>query len=281
MDLSPAIGTTFDYRIPIDKMFEYIHEGGFDHVAIGMKLDHSSYHTAEGRKILKEMLDKWHLSIDSVHANYVDKDKGDIASLDENIRKKGVNDFCIMIDAAADLNGRILVFHAHGWKYDLEQNINGYIDSVLKSVEVMIARSVESGVKLAVENLYNKGSIRILQELFSRFTPDELGFCYDSSHDMICKETEFSEILKKYSSRLLTTHLSDNMGRKDDHMIPYTGAIEFDKVINDFPKTTYNGNILLEVEVRQHPGLADFTSEFLRQSFDAAMRIRKEIIEHN
>jgi sugar phosphate isomerase/epimerase len=276
MELAPAIGTTFDYSIPLDIMLGLVHEAGFDYISLGMNLEHSNYHTPDGRKNIKSLLSRYDLKLDSIHANYIHED-ADIASQDEDIRKRGVGDFIEVLRASHDLDCGIVIFHAHRG-YDPFDNISCICDSVLHSVDTLVAESQKLGIKLAVENLYNLGSNRILEALFERFSPDSLGFCYDSSHDNISKETVFGDILRNYSRRLIATHFSDNHGSEDEHMIPFTADVDFEFICEYFPVDTYRGNLLLETETRNHPELDGFTQEFLRQSFDAGMNLRRDIL---
>jgi L-ribulose-5-phosphate 3-epimerase len=279
MRLQPAIGTTFDYSIPLEPMLEMIRESGFEHVAIGMDLDHSCYHTPGGRKNLAALLDRFNLSIDSIHANYMHKD-ADIGSLDNDLRLLGVEDFKSVIDATSEMGAQIVVFHPHNW-YDLADRLDERIAAVLKSVESMVSYAGKKDIKLAAENLFRNESTSILETCFASFSPDDLGFCYDSSHDNITPDSSLGELLSRHSNRLLTTHFSDNMGKQDDHMIPYMGSIDFRKVAGSFPLDTYKGNLLLETEIRLHENLKTFPAEFLRNCFDASMRMRNEILMGN
>ena len=279
MTFSCAIGTTFDYSIPIGYMLPKIRRSGFSHVAIGMNLSHMPYHTSEGRVILAELMKQNKLEFDSIHANYMHDDV-DISSPDVTLRSQGVLDFLHVIEAASSLECGIVVFHAHrvyGPIGDMELRT----DAVLKSVETLINSAKENNVKLAVENLFNKGSNLILDSLFENFHPDDLGFCYDSSHDNIIKETTFGEVLIKNFDRLLTTHLSDNRGEKDDHMIPFKGNIDFDLLCKNLPWEKYNGNILLETESRLHSTLKGTPDKFLWVCYNAAKEIRERIFNYH
>ena len=170
----------------------------------------------------------------------------------------------------------LVIFHPHR-RYDSLDNQSRRIDAVIRSVDALIKIAQNSDVHIAVENLFTMGSDKILDTLFERFSPEDLGFCYDSSHDNISPGSDFGVILNKYGNWLSATHISDNMGKNDDHMIPYSGQIEFSKFIQNFPIEKYNGNLLFETEIRMHPELKGQSEKFLSLCYDAAMRLRKEI----
>ena len=204
-------------------------------------------------------------------------ENADIASLDEVKHKQGIDDFSHVIHSASDLQCPLVIFHPHRG-YGRLDNLDKRIDAVIRSVDSLIQTAEKVGVRIAVENLFTKGSDQILDALFERFSPSELGFCYDSSHDNITSGTIFGDLLKKYGSWLAATHISDNMGANDDHKIPFTGVIDFSKFIENFPVDKYTGNLLLETEIRMHPEIKESSADFLQQSFDAAARLRNELL---
>jgi sugar phosphate isomerase/epimerase len=71
MDSAIGIGTTFDYSIPLEPMFEMIARAGFRATTLGAgNVPHSGYDTEDGRKRIRELTARYGLRVDSVHAPF-------------------------------------------------------------------------------------------------------------------------------------------------------------------------------------------------------------------
>lgn len=91
------------------------------------------------------------------------------------------------------------------------------------------------GVQVAVEN--TEGEV-YLEKLFSELGGHRaLGFCWDSGHEQCYNRS--LPILEKYASRLIATHINDNLGvsdhagtitwRDDLHLLPWDGIGDWDE----------------------------------------------------
>jgi len=91
----------------------------------------------------------------------------------------------------------------------------------------------EHMVRLAIENMENAPCRPLFDYLFKIFAPDELGFCFDSGHAHITGELA---ILDHYMDRLILTHLHDNRGSVDEHLLPGQGTINWKPIISSLKK---------------------------------------------
>jgi sugar phosphate isomerase/epimerase len=80
-------------------------------------------------------------------------------------------------------------------------------------------------------------------------------------------------LLKDYGHRLLTTHISDNRGKKDDHMLPFEGVYDWSGFCTVFTRVFFDGVFLLEVEMRESAFLSP--AEFLIEAFRRGEKLRK------
>jgi sugar phosphate isomerase/epimerase len=108
--------------------------------------------------------------------------------------------------------------------------------------------------------------------VLNEISNDKFGFCYDSSHDNLTLEP--LTILEKYGSRLIATHISDNYGENDDHMLPYGGLFNWKRFCDLFSNIKLNGIFLLEVEVRK--STFQNTTNFLNEAFSRGNKLLKE-----
>ena len=110
------------------------------------------------------------------------------------------------------------------------------------------------GVVLCVENL----RVHLqLTPIFENINSPYLKFCYDTGHhNAFAKERDF---LKEFGDRLYFTHIHDNDGVLDSHLLPLDGIINFDKINKEFLKYGYNRELNLEV----HPKRQNYNGEDL------------------
>ncbi len=134
-----------------------------------------------------------------------------------------------------------MVVHLSAGKTPPPPNQNG-----LQVINELVRQAEDLGVTIALENAENFGN-HYLDFVFSYIRSPNLGFCYDSSHDAIAREFR-GQALEKWGSLLAVTHFSDNFGVNDDHLLPGRGSIDWQAVMRQFPKTSFKGTLMLEVD---------------------------------
>jgi sugar phosphate isomerase/epimerase len=102
----------------------------------------------------------------------------------------------------------------------------------------------ECGVAMALENTRYG---HYLDFIFGKLQSPYLKFCYDSSHDFLWGEKP-GALLGRWGHLLAATHLADNRGTFDDHLLPGDGKGSWNAVFENFPQALYNKeDIFLEV----------------------------------
>lgn len=82
------------------------------------------------------------------------------------------------------------------------------------------------GVRIAIENIMTAQSVTpVLRKLVDEYDSPYLWQCLDTGHAFI--NESMPEAVKTCGSRLLTTHIADNHGQKDEHLVPYFGNIDW------------------------------------------------------
>jgi sugar phosphate isomerase/epimerase len=51
---------------------------------------------------------------------------------------------------------------------------------------------------------------------------------------------------------LIATHVHDNRGRTDDHLVPFEGTIDWPGALTALQKVGYDGTVMFEVAGRGH-----------------------------
>jgi sugar phosphate isomerase/epimerase len=263
-----AIGTCFDYRIPIDQQLAQIATTPFRLISLGGDPNHSGYLATQRRFRLSGLAEEHGIAIASLHAPY--GPKYDISYSDSETRMASVCRIALAMSAAVELDARTVILHLQSWP--VEAGVQD-VDSLLRSLEALVETAENMRIRLAAENLPGEVANVFLRRALSEFKSDYFGFCYDSSHDQLGPGKPY-EILEEFAERLFAVHLSDNDGLEDRHWIPFTGIVDWERVCYVLHKARYANPLLLEVENNgQIP-----TEEFLAKSAVAAIRLRTLIL---
>jgi sugar phosphate isomerase/epimerase len=264
-----SVGTTFNYDIPLKRQLPMIREAGFTHISLGSeKPAHSGYLTRTGQKNLLRMLDHAGLRVCSLHAPY--HKYADISSPRKEVASRALALFKRCIDAAAFLKARAVIFHATPCLKITNPASRKKI--LFERLSALLEYIGGDDVHLAVENLFSQLANEILSYSLDTIASRNYGLCYDSSHANLLPQP--LAILRKYAHRLLTTHISDNRGKKDDHILPFEGTYRWDAFCAAFSEIKFGGIFLLEVEMRE----SAFKSpqEFLKETFRRGRKLLKQ-----
>lgn len=263
-----SIGTTFNYEIPLHDQLPMIREAGFTHVSLGgADLNHSRYLDRHGQKLLKRLLADSNLKVCSLHAPF--KDGFDISSIERDIAAKTSDMLKRCIDAALLLKANALIFHPGP---PCVGQVKDRREVLVRQVLALLEHVGKANLKLAIENLSNDSANRVTAFSFQRIANSKYGLCYDTSHDNLVATP--LAILERFKDRLITTHIADNRGMRDDHMLPFEGYFRWDKFCRVFSGVNFDGIFLLEVEMR----LSAFSKpqQFLSEAFLRGARLLRD-----
>lgn len=269
-----SIGTTFNYEIPLKEQLPLIKKAGFTHISLGgSDLEHSRYLTQDGQRNIAKLVSNEGLKVCSVHAPFLRKD-ADLSSPDRKLSSKSLQILKRGIDAARYLGAKVIVFHPSPWTADMpdldksDERKQILVEQVFKLIDYVDSNDI----KIAVENLPSAIVNDLLSFSLDNVKNDNFGFCYDSSHDNLVSHP--FEILRNYKNRLLTTHISDSRGQKDDHMLPFEGNIHWDEFCKLFGQVDFRGVFLLEVEMRE--SAFKVPTEFLIEARSRGLKLLKQ-----
>ena len=122
-----------------------------------------------------------------------------------------------------------------------------------RSLEEIVLIAAESGVRVAVEVIPNALST---PDALVRLIEDELegldvGVCLDYGHAILMGD--LAEAIETVSGHLWTTHVHDNKGREDEHLVPFMGTIDWGIAMMETQKIGYDGVLMLEVANSSDP----------------------------
>jgi sugar phosphate isomerase/epimerase len=270
-------------RLDRDHLVE-IAAHGFDAVEVFGVRDHFDYHDRRAAIALAEWLDDTRLALHSFHApiaaEYAKgawRDGLSLAANDEPRRKRAMDETVAVLNVAAVVPYKVLVLHC-GVPAPHGQAADNHLPSLVRSLEALSPIAADVGVKLAVEVIPNPLSTpaALVELIESEIDAIGLGICVDVGHARLMGDVV--DAIEACSGHVLTTHLHDNRGRSDDHLVPGQGVVDWDAAMLAFQKVGYDGAWMFEraVAPERRPVLERAVKA--RERFESLLHIGDEML---
>jgi len=119
----------------------------------------------------------------------------------------------------------------------------------------------ETGVTMCIENLFfyirpekrwapnycsDAAELADLIDTLNQMHGYHFAACVDTGHAVVAQEDP-AEMLKTLGSRVKVLHIQDNLGVRDEHLLPTEGTIDWKKVAVALGEIGYNGTFNFEV----------------------------------
>ena len=227
---------------------------GFDAIELFATRSHFDYHDETAVAALAEWLADTRIELHSVHAPIFDGLRAgqwvgpfSTAASDAGQRDKAVRETRLALDIARRLPYRFLVLHLGVPAAAPGAAASNHPEAARRSLEEIAVMATEAGVQLAVEVIPNALSsadalVHLLEEQLEGI---DAGICLDYGHAHLMGD--LGEAIESVGGHLLTTHVHDNHGREDDHLVPFAGSINWDTAMMETQKIGYEGLLMLEV----------------------------------
>ena len=85
-----------------------------------------------------------------------------------------------------------------------------------------------------------------LCELVDSFKTDNVGICWDFGHAHLMGIDQ-REALRMMGGRLKATHVADNSGKRDDHILPFQGTVDWRRILPVLSEIGYQGDLTFEI----------------------------------
>lgn len=231
-----------DEKLTPAERLRIIKEIGFDAVCFGV----SSLIKSEITGITPDLcagigleIENVHLSGKGTHALWAEGEEGDAM----------VDRFCTEIVACRELGVKTGVLHAvYGYETPAPMGELG-----LSRFERIVECAEKNGVTLALENSLHDA---YLCYALDHIQSPNFRFCFDSGHHHAFARD--MALLSQYGDRLAATHLHDNEGARDIHLMPFDGSIDWQETARLLAGTPYGRNYICAefsgVSRRKYPG---------------------------
>jgi sugar phosphate isomerase/epimerase len=270
-------------RLDRDHLVE-IAAHGFDAVEVFGLRSHFDYRDRRAAIALAEWLDDTRLRMHSIHAPIAGKyvngkwENGfSLASADEVKRKAAVEEVMATLDVAAAIPYKVLVQHC-GVPVPYAQAGDNSRGALVRSLEELSPVAQRYGVRLAIEVIPNELSTAsaLVELIESEIDATALGICMDVGHARMMGDVV--EAIETCSGHLITTHLHDNRGRTDDHLVPGKGVIDWEGAMLAFQKVGYDGAWIFELAVATERKAILEQAAKARERFESLLHIGDEML---
>jgi len=252
---------------------------GFEAVELFATRAHFDYHDDRARAQLAEWLSDTRLELHSVHAPAFEALRQgrwvgafSNASSDEIRRKAAIAEAEAALALARQVPFRFLVTHIGVPASEALSSADNQRNAARRSVEDLVALAAQVNVRVAIEVIPNP--LSSASDLLDLIEEDldglDVGICLDYGHAHLMGDV--AEAIETVSGHLLTTHVHDNGGKRDDHLVPFAGSIDWDAAMMLTQKIGYDGIFMLEV------GDTGDAVDVLKRSVKARERLEKTFV---
>lgn len=242
-----------NYRLSRAHLLE-VAAHGFERVEIFATRTHFDYQNPAAVADLQEWLADAGLELHGVHAPIGESFEGgrwgppiNIASPDPAARARAMDETERALQIARRIPFGVLVTHIGLPRSQPAAAIENSRDAARRSLDELQRLAAPLGVMIALEVIPNElsraGSLVhfIETELESRGA----GVCLDFGHAHM--DGDLVDAVETVSGHLVTTHVHDNRGRTDEHLLPFEGTIDWPGAMTAIQKVGYDGTLLLEI----------------------------------
>lgn len=240
-----------DQRLSRDHLAQ-IAAHGFEAVEVFATRSHFDYHDPAAIAHLGEWLKETGLALHGIHAPIVQSMSGgdhwgeaiSNAVGDGAKRQAAVREADTALNIARHIPADVFVVHLGT---PTSQGGENNRTAAFRSVEDICRLAEPMGIRVALEVIPNAlsdgASLVAMLERDLDFPRN--GVCLDFGHAFLMGDV--ADAIETVAEHLVTTHVHDNRGRTDEHLVPFDGKINWDLALMTMQKVGYDGTYLMEL----------------------------------
>jgi sugar phosphate isomerase/epimerase len=264
-----------DQRLTRDHLAQ-IAAYGFEAVEIFATRSHVDYHDAKSIEQLAGWLSETGLRLHSVHApimeSYGAADGPGFSTAwgDSARRQAAVRETEAALRVLERIPAGFVVVHL-GTPSSKAQVGDNSRAAAARSLDEIATMADARGARVAVEVIPNDlSSTEALVKLIEKdFEGTSVGLCMDFGHAHLLGDV--ADAIELAAEHLITTHVHDNRGRQDDHLVPYQGTIDWPAALVTMQKIGYDGTYMLELANTGDPASVLEEARRARQRIERAL----------
>lgn len=235
-----------------------ITHAGIHEIEVFCAPSHFSYRESQAVREFASALSKHGVAVHAFHSPTErdlapDRESGVPISIcdPERIRRlDAIDEVKRALEVAERIPFRYLVQHmGHGRQMADQRKL----DAAFSSLERLVIFAKQLGVTIALENTPDElGAPASLQHFIAETHLHDLRLCFDIGHAHI--DAGVAASFEAMRDRIVTTHIHDNHGDKDQHLLPYEGTIDWDAALVGLAGAPQPLPLVLELK-EQAPGV--------------------------
>jgi sugar phosphate isomerase/epimerase len=239
-----------------------VREAGFHGVEIFATRSHFDYATKAEVQLIARALAEHQLRLSSLHAPTsrdmsVNREGGvplSVTEVERVRRIEAMDELKRVIDVAEELPFPRMVLHMGGSREaaDLRKR-----DAAFSTLEHLVLHAKRAGVTICLENTTSEmGEPAYLRSFVDETRLTGLRFNFDIGHAHLADGDASGRIARSLDplrDLVVSTHIHDNHGEKDEHLPPFDGTIDWTeagKLLRGLPA----GNVPLTLELKEKTG---------------------------
>jgi len=225
---------------------------GFEAVELFATRSHFDYHDPAAIAELAGWLTDTGLALHGIHAPITDRlspgdNWGEVISngvSDNGKRQTAVQEAAAALAIARTIPTEVFVVHLGTPTAQGGENNRA---AAFRSAEEICRLAEPIDIRVALEVIPNPLSDpQSLVTLLERdLEAPRTGICLDFGHAFLIGDV--ADAIETVAEHLVTTHVHDNAGKKDDHLVPFDGRINWDVALMTMQKVGYDGTYLMEL----------------------------------
>src|SRR5579863_2967285 len=235
---------------------------GFEALEIFATRSHFDYTTKQEAQAMASALSQHGLALASLHAP-TSRDLSamreggaplSITEVERVRRIEAMDELKRVIDVAEELPFSRLILHMGGPRETADPRKR---DAAFSSLEHLVLHARHVGVTIAVENTTSEmGDPAYLRAFVDETRLTGLRFNFDVGHAHLADGPEAERIEKAFThlrELVVSAHIHDNHGEKDEHLAPYAGTIDWESAVKML-KSAPEEDLPLTLELKEKFG---------------------------
>jgi sugar phosphate isomerase/epimerase len=225
---------------------------GFEAVEVFATRSHFDYHDPAAIAELAGWLKETGLALHAIHAPVTDRlSPGDQwgetisnAVGDNAKRQTAVREADAALNIARQIQADVFVVHLGTPAAKGGENNRA---AAFRSVEEICRLAEPVGIRVALEVIPNplSDAASLVDLLEKDLDAPRTGICLDFGHAFVMGDV--ADTIEIVAEHLITTHVHDNNGKKDEHLVPFEGRINWNIALMTMQKVGYDGTYLMEL----------------------------------
>lgn len=251
-------------RLSRDHLLE-IAAHGFETIEVFATRTHFDYHNPAAVADLQQWMAEAGLTLHGIHAPVMEAYESgrwigplSLASGDADARAQAVAETALALHIARRIPVKVLVTHLGLPRTGTQGSALQQCSARAQDGRAAARRSIEElqqvagplGVQIAVEVIPNELSragslVHFVEDDVEGLGGRPIGICLDFGHAHM--DGDLIDAIETVSEHFVTTHVHDNRGRADDHLVPFEGTIDWPAALTAIQKVGYDGPLMCEM----------------------------------